>query len=181
MQLYTTLLVAFLLLIPAAASAAETPSDEHPPPRIEIEKTARKLRWIRDTVHVVYPVGLGFEPVADKQRQGDGATPEGDYFVCIKNPHSQYLLSLGINYPNSVDAARGLETGLISKAEHDRIVRAEKRGVCPPWNTRLGGEIFIHGRGAGSDWTLGCVALDDDAMRTLFAEVEVGTPVHIAP
>jgi murein L,D-transpeptidase YafK len=101
--------------------------------------------------------------------------------VCIKNPHSQYLLSLGINYPNSVDAARGLEAGLISQAEHDRIVRAEKRGVCPPWNTRLGGEIFIHGRGAGSDWTLGCVALDDDAMRRLFAEVEVGTPVHIAP
>ena len=45
---------------------------------------------------------------------------------------------------------------------------------------RLGGEIFIHGRGSGSDWTWGCIALDDPEMKELFDAIPVGTPVVIA-
>ena len=51
----------------------------------------------------------------------------------------------------------------------------------PPWDTPLGGEIFIHGGGSGSDWTWGCVALDDDDVRELYRAVRVGTPVTIEP
>ncbi len=39
----------------------------------------------------------------------------------------------------------------------------------------------IHGRGSGSDWTLGCIALDDPAMKELFYTVKIGTPVIIEP
>jgi lipoprotein-anchoring transpeptidase ErfK/SrfK len=51
----------------------------------------------------------------------------------------------------------------------------------PPQNTLLGGDIYIHGRGAGSDWTWGCVALEDGDVRELFNAVTVGTPVLIEP
>lgn len=149
--------------------------------RIEIHKADRELILTLGEETHRYPIGLGFEPVADKTRQGDGATPQGEYFVCIKNPYSRYHLSLGINYPNAEDAERGLKDGLISKSQHDAIVRAQERGVCPPWNTRLGGEIFIHGNGSSADWTLGCVALDDDDMDELFAAVVVGARVVIKP
>ncbi len=151
-------------------------------PRIEGFKSARVLLFYSgEKLLRKYPVGLGFDPVIDKTQQGDGATPEGEYRVCVKNPQSKFLLSLGINYPNQSDAERGLRSGLISQAEYDSIVEAHEKGRRPPWNTLLGGEIFIHGRGSGSDWTLGCIALDDPDMRELYRAVVIGTPVVIHP
>jgi WD40 repeat protein len=51
----------------------------------------------------------------------------------------------------------------------------------PPQDTALGGEIFIHGGGTGSDWTLGCIALADARIDWLFAAAGPGTVVVIAP
>ncbi|MEM1183358.1 MAG: L,D-transpeptidase family protein [Acidobacteriota bacterium] len=166
----------------ADASDRSTLSDPVDNARIEVEKSERRLLLFSgDELIRTYTVGLGFEPVKNKVREGDGATPEGEYIVVVKNPQSQFYLSLGINYPNAHDADRGLESGLISEAEHRDIHRAEERGVRPPWNTALGGEIFIHGRGAGSDWTLGCVALDDPDMKELYGAISIGTRVRIRP
>lgn len=176
----------FILIVSALAciALAEDRAIDSPVPeaRIEVDKSDRELVLYSGTeVLRRFPVGLGFNPVDDKTRQGDGATPEGEFIVVVKNPQSQYYLSLGINYPTREDADRGLAGGLISKAEHRRIVDADARGTRPPWDTALGGEIFIHGRGSGSDWTLGCIALDDPAMKELFAAVRTGTPVTIRP
>ena len=49
----------------------------------------------------------------------------------------------------------------------------------PPLTNELGGDIYIHGNGASSDWTWGCVALENDDVRELFNAVPVGTPVRI--
>ena len=150
--------------------------------QITVKKTERRLELQRDGQLVkTYRIGLGSNPVGAKERQGDCKTPEGSYFICNKNPKSQFYLSLGINYPNANDAKRGLAQGLITRQQHDLIVSAEKKRAIPPWNTRLGGEIFIHGRGANSDWTLGCVALDDADMKELYDTVPVGTAVVILP
>lgn len=150
--------------------------------QITVKKAERKLELHRDgKVVKQYRIGLGFNPVGTKEQQGDGKTPEGRYFICNKNPKSRFYLSLGINYPNANDAKRGLKQGLITKQQHDLIVSAEQRKTIPPWNTRLGGEIFIHGRGANSDWTLGCIALDDAEMKELYDMIPVGTPVIISP
>ncbi len=151
-------------------------------PRIVVYKKDRKLELYSDQKLVrTYRVGLGFSPVADKQREGDGATPEGDFYVFVKNNKSAYYLSLGVSYPNVEDAARGLRDGLITKAQHDAIVEAQRKKIAPPQYTKLGGLIYIHGNGAKSDWTWGCVALENEDMKELFDSVTVGTPVQIKP
>jgi murein L,D-transpeptidase YafK len=128
-----------------------------------------------------YTIALGHNPTGHKQRQGDGATPEGDYYLTHKNPKSNYYLSLGVSYPNSRDAAVGLQAGLITKAEHDAILTALHAQAKPPQNTKLGGDIFIHGGGTGRDWTLGCVALENAEIKELFELLPVKTPVQIVP
>lgn len=150
--------------------------------RIVVHKAARRLELF-DGERLVRAerIGLGSEPVRPKEREGDGATPEGDYVVCTKNPESRYHLALGLSYPGPHDAARGLAAAAIRRDEHDRIVEAARAGARPPWDTALGGEIMIHGHGAGSDWTAGCIALDDSAMRALYEAVPLGTPVTIRP
>jgi lipoprotein-anchoring transpeptidase ErfK/SrfK len=60
-------------------------------------------------------------------------------------------------------------------------VKASKRKATPPQNTALGGDIYIHGNGARSDWTWGCVALENEDIQELFDAVMVGTPVTIKP
>ena len=151
-------------------------------PEIHVLKAQRRLE-LRSAGQVVrtYRIGLGSSPVGLKWRQGDRRTPEGRYVLCLKNPHSQFYLSLQINYPNEADADRGLAEGVLSAADHRRIVQASRRKGVPPGDTPLGGEIFIHGNGSSSDWTWGCIALDDPEMKELFDAVPVGTPVTIDP
>jgi len=151
-------------------------------PRIVVMKSKRRLQLYADSAVVrTYKVGLGLNPVPDKKRQGDRATPEGDFYIFTKNNKSAYYLSLGISYPNVEDAERGLRDGLISRAQYDAIVKAIKRKASPPQNTALGGDIYIHGNGASSDWTWGCVALENEEIRELYDAVRVGTPVTIKP
>ena len=141
-------------------------------PRLVVFKSKRRLQLFSGGVLVrSYKVGLGLNPVPDKVREGDRATPEGEFYIFTKNDKSNFYLSLGISYPNIEDAERGLRDGLISRAQHDAIVKAIKQKRTPPQNTPLGGQIYIHGNGAGSDWTWGCVALENEDMRELFDAV----------
>ena len=151
-------------------------------PSIVVYKAKRQLE-LYDGVDLLrtYRIGLGFSPVGDKEREGDGRTPEGDFYVFVKNPRSAYHLSLGISYPTIEDAQRGLRDRLISKAQHDEIVKAINNKKAPLQDTPLGGLIYIHGNGSKSDWTLGCVALENADIKELFDAVEVGTPVKILP
>lgn len=151
-------------------------------PEIQVFKAKRQLELRADgRVVRTYRIGLGLKPTGHKQRQGDRRTPEGKYFICNKNPRSQFYLSLQINYPNEEDADRGLADGLITTAQHERILRASRRKGIPPAETRLGGEIFLHGHGSETDWTWGCIALDDPEIKELYDAVPVGTPVSIFP
>ena len=164
-----SLLAASLTAAPEALSILVLKAER----RLEVHRGAQVVR--------TYRIGLGHTPTGTKRRQGDGRTPEGTFYVCVKNPRSRFHLSLGLSYPTPADAARGLREGLVTQAQHDAILAAHKNRTTPPWNTALGGEVFIHGNGSGSDWTLGCVALDDADMDELYALVGKGTPVEIRP
>lgn len=151
-------------------------------PRIIIRKADRRL-FIYDGGRLTaeYKIGLGFAPVGDKRRKGDGKTPEGRYYVWTKAPHSRFYLSLGLSYPNAEDAAAAFSEGLISQNERDRIVQADAGGAAPVWKTALGGGIFIHGNGSKTDWTSGSIALDDGDIEEFYDAVPLGTPVEIVP
>jgi murein L,D-transpeptidase YafK len=149
-------------------------------PKIVISKTRRRLMLYSNNKLVrAYRVGLGTSPVDDKIKEGDRRTPEGEFYIFTKNHKSAFYLSLGLSYPNAEDAERGLRNGLINRRQYTQIIDAIRRRVAPPQKTALGGEIYIHGNGSQSDWTLGCVALDDNEMRELFDAVPVKTTVVI--
>jgi murein L,D-transpeptidase YafK len=151
-------------------------------PKIHISKAARRLELLSDGVVVkTYPIVLGPNDAGDKEVEGDGRTPEGEFYVCNRNPDSRYHRALGLSYPSYDDAERGLDTGVITKREYTAINSALDRMARPPWNTALGGEIMIHGGGTTRDWTLGCVALDDTDAEELYNAVPLGTPVVIGP
>lgn len=151
-------------------------------PKIVVKKGQRQLLlFSEDKLVRTYRIGLGLNPLGDKVRQGDRRTPEGDFYIFTKNDKSAFYLSLGVSYPNAPAAERGLRDRLIDRTQYDAIMRALRAKKGPPQNTLLGGDIYIHGRGAGSDWTWGCVALEDEDVRELFNAVTVGTPVTIEP
>jgi L,D-transpeptidase catalytic domain len=150
-------------------------------PRIVISKSARRLELYANG-HIVrtYRIALGLNPTDNKERQGDRRTPEGDFYICMKNDRSQFYLSLGLSYPNEEAAERGLRDGLITQAQHDAIVSAIQHKQRPPWNTQLGGEVMLHGGGTtAGDWTWGCIALADADIKELFDAIPNGTPVRI--
>ena len=131
--------------------------------QIQVYKSSRKMYLFHhDKVLKSYDIALGFEPEGHKQFEGDGKTPEGQYFISHKNPDSRFHLSLGISYPNEAD-----------------IAFAESQGKDP------GGEIFIHGgprdRVSRRDWTWGCIALTDKEMERVYSMVKPGTPIIILP
>ena len=109
--------------------------------RITVDKSDR-LMVVYDGPREVrrYRVALGFAPLGDKVRQGDGRTPEGRFTVDRKNPGSAFTLSLGLDYPQPADRAR-----------------ATAGGYDP------GGDIMIHGQPNAvpdaaqlkGDWTAG--------------------------
>ena len=165
-----------------AALEIDEPLPAMAAPRLVITKKDRKLELFdRDKLVRTYAISLGFAPVGDKEKQGDGKTPEGDFYIFTKNPKSKFYLSLGISYPGNEDAARGLGNRLISQSEHDAIVEAIKQRKMPLQYTKLGGEIYLHGGGTGKDWTWGCIALADNDIKELFNALPIGTFVTIRP
>ena len=126
------------------------------------------------------PVVTG-KNAADKQREGDLATPEGAFFICSKNPMSQYHRFLGLSYPNVEDADRGLRGKLITQADHDQICDAIAQKQCPPWKTALGGEIGLHGPCPNVTWTHGCIAMSVEQIERLCDLLDIGDEVTILP
>ena len=108
-------------------------------------------------------------------------TPEGEFYICRKVPHSNYHLALALNYPTIEDADRGLEMGLITKRQRDEIVYANERGGTPNWYTKLGGLIEIHGNRQPTDATHGCVGMRDEDIDILYPLMDVGDKVLILP
>ena len=97
-----------------------------------------------------------------KIQEGDGRTPEGIYSLDYKNYNSKFHRSIHVSYPNAADRKF-----------------ANDNGVSP------GGEIMIHGVrgwfGTSSNWTAGCIAMQNQDIDKLMSVVSVPTTVAICP
>ena len=141
---------------------------------VRVYKAKRQVQVLqKGTVIKTYAMRLGFAPVGHKTTEGDGKTPEGSYTLDWRNPNSQFYKSLHISYPNASDTAQ-----------------AQARGVS------AGGDVMIHGSSnlpqgkpqqamydylPREDWTHGCVAVSNQDMDELWANVKNGTKIRIYP
>lgn len=180
---------------PGEELALPTPDSSDPNRRcrsilaIEVRKSERALvAQCADGEPIRFRAALGREPRGPKERRGDMKTPEGMYRVAGPPRASRYHIFLPIDYPGESDAERALRLGLINAVERDEIVSAQSAARLPPQDTRLGGNLGIHGEGprwqgdsAGLNWTYGCVGLADHDIEFLATRVSTGTPVIILP
>lgn len=169
------------------SSESDTTNQETDGNYIVVTKSERQLTLYDAAGNTLaqYAVGLAQNPVGAKEKEGDKKTPEGEYYICTKNTNSKFHKALGLSYPNIQDAERGVAEGLITEAELEQITEEINSGEQPDWYTALGGEIMIHGQkgnlGSQSDWTTGCIAVNNDVIDALWDQVQVGTKVTILP
>lgn len=148
--------------------------------RIAIVKSQRRLVLLHGEQQLAeIPIIVGRQPVGHKQREGDERTPEGDYYICYRNPESRFHRFLGLSYPSAEDAADALAQGVIDQSTHDSICSAIEAGKRPDWYTPLGGEVGIHGGGIDRAGTAGCIAMDNEWIECLWEATCLGTPVSI--
>jgi murein L,D-transpeptidase YafK len=148
--------------------------------KLVIYKTWYMLEFLSDsTVLKRYPIALGFNPVDDKLKEGDGCTPEGEFYICRRINPSQFYKAFLFSYPNKEDAERGLRKGIINTQQYDQIVSAINESSTPPQYTGLGGLVEIHGEGVGSNWTLGCIAMENRDIDEIWKYVKGTTTVEI--
>lgn len=160
------MLSALIVTVPATQGlATDFPVAE----KVVVEKGKRKLHLIKDgEAFRTFDIALGVEPIGHKQQEGDNRTPEGRYWLDLRNDSSDYFLSIRISYPN----------------ERDRL-EASLRGVEP------GGQIMIHGQPntptysaayyRQSDWTNGCIAVSNSDMIDIWLMTPDRVPIEILP
>jgi murein L,D-transpeptidase YafK len=149
--------------------AAEDFSEDESIDRIVVVKKERKMYLYKDNkVTATIPVSLGKNPVGHKVKKGDNRTPEGEFWIHRKLCSPKYYRSLCISYPRPEDkakaAARGVNPG------GDITIHAQ-----PAWNASGKGDNYTLSR----NWTHGCVAVTNSAMKKLWYAVREGVPVTI--
>jgi len=148
-----------------AGGTAELPSAD----RAIVRKSERRLYLMKgDNVVRSYRIALGLQPAGSKERSGDFRTPEGEYQLTRRNPHSDYFLSIQVSYPNAADLERA------------------RRNRWP-----VGGSIMVHGLPnslrhppdyyATADWTDGCIALSNADMVEFWLLSHDNMPIEIMP
>jgi len=162
---WLALVAALAGLAGAAAHAGDFPLAD----KVVVEKSKRKLHLVKDGKPFrTFDIALGIEPVGHKQEEGDNRTPEGLYYLDMRNPNSDYFLSIRISYPNEKDRRE-----------------ARARGVNP------GGQIMIHGQPntptyspafyRQADWTNGCIAVSNSDMIDIWLMTPDRVPIEILP
>ncbi len=151
-------------------------SPARPPPRVTrvvVKKWPHTLTLYADGAVVkTYRVAIGPGGPGFKRQEGDQVTPVGHYHVVSRQP-SQFHVFMRLDYPSKEDWAR--------------FARLKASGALSKKAT-IGGDIGIHGAPPQPewkaihktvDWTLGCIAVDDDEIEEIARLVKDGTPVDI--
>jgi len=143
--------------------------------KIFIDKSAYTLQvFHKDSLLITYPCVFGFEAVEDKMKEGDGATPEGEFGIRSMYPHKNWSYFIWIDYPNEESWKR------FRKRKSDGTIES---------NATVGGEVGIHGVPGDRDdlissktnWTLGCISLTTADITDLYKSISSATKIEIVP
>jgi murein L,D-transpeptidase YafK len=160
--LWSALLIPFFV---TSASAGDFPVAD----KILVEKGKRQLHLLKDNQPFrTFKIALGVAPLGHKEQEGDQKTPEGLYYLDLRNPNSDFFLSIRVSYPAPADREK-----------------ARRKGRDP------GGQIMIHGQpnvptySAGyyskADWTNGCIAVSNSDMIDIWLMTPNNIPIEIVP
>lgn len=138
------------------------------------------------TIETLQGIAIGRKGAGLKSHRGDDITPQGNYRIGWIGEKSNFRKFFGLTYPSTLDAQIALKRGTISQQDYYSIKTANELHQIPPQNTALGGQIGIHGVGAGDeavhqlfDWTHGCIALTNSQIEHLSQWLDTGTVVKI--
>jgi murein L,D-transpeptidase YafK len=159
-------------------------------PKLVVNKIDYKLHLYADTILVkTYNVVFGGNPKYHKTSNEDRYTPRGNYYICDKKITTGLGKILLLSYPSISDAKNGLKQNLISNREFSSILNTIEKKSIPPMNTKLGGNIKIHGNGKFDlilsnlpfilNWTNGSIAVNNREIEELYNACPVGTEVII--
>jgi len=154
-----------LLLFPGLLQAGQFPQADE----VIIDKSDRELHLLnKGEIIRTFKIALGIRPEGDKKKEGDFRTPEGRYLLDLRNPNSDYFLSIHVSYPSADDRRE-----------------AQQNGVDP------GGAIMIHGQPnepkrsetyyKTQDWTNGCIAVSNSDMIDIWLMTGDNVPIEIRP
>jgi murein L,D-transpeptidase YafK len=157
---------------------------------ILIERKNYSLSIYEDTVLIkTCRANFGKNINSPKSREGDNATPVGEYMICYIDTISRYHKFLRLNYPNLMDAGEALVKGRISQKQYDKLTFEFYYGDCPDSETDLGGNIGIQGIGEYNsifknlpfvfNWTDGSIAVSNEDIDEIYSVVKRGTKVVI--
>jgi len=160
-----TLSLSLILLAPGILLAGAFPVAD----QVIVYKSNRELHLLSGgKVFRTFKIALGIQPEGDKKEEGDFKTPEGRYLLDLRNPNSEFFLSIHVSYPSA-----------------DQRREAQKKGINP------GGAIMIHGQPNApshsetyyrtQDWTNGCIAVSNSDMIDIWLMTGDDTPVEIRP
>jgi murein L,D-transpeptidase YafK len=168
-----TLTLTVAVTVPVPAEAAPAVPAVPPPPkratRVLVKKSAHSMTLLGrdDEVLGTYQVSIGPGGSGFKRREGDMVTPVGRYHITMHQP-SRFKIFLRLDYPNAQD--------------WERFKELKRKGALPDKAT-IGGDIGIHGGTPPTlktqDWTLGCVAVDDEEIVEIARAVPDGVVVDI--
>jgi murein L,D-transpeptidase YafK len=157
---------------------------------ILIDRRAYRLFLYNDTVFIKsYKANFGRNNNVPKCKEGDLATPVGEYKICDIDTVSRYHKFFKFNYPNLNDAREALRKGVINQSVFDKLKFDFDYNVSPDSSTYLGGNVGLHGIGVlnfvfkylplNYNWTDGSVAISNEDIDELYSVVKKGTKVVI--
>ena len=147
--------------------------------RVVVTKSEHRLAVYRhDELILTYPVAVSSRGLAPRKVWEDSLTPEGEFLIASM----QYKSVFGPRQMLLDTTEQSLRDYIVQYGEEGtaRIVawEAEHGTLDTIWEVydfneanperRIWYDILIHGGGADTDWTLGCIALDDEGAVELF-------------